>query len=62
MKASSLNIDTRGYRDLIRILDTVKNDTWQLFEDMNKYNKYSQKVREDFIKGVHKIHDKLKSR
>ena len=62
MKLFDVKMDTRSYRDLIRILDTVKNDTWQLFEDMNKYNKYSKKIREDFVKGVHKIDSKLKSK
>lgn len=60
MKASALEIDTRGYRDLIRILDTVKNDTWQLFEDMNRYNKYAKRIRNDFIKSVAKVDNKLK--
>lgn len=62
MKASSLQIDTKGYRDLIRILDTVKNDTWQLFEDMNRYNKYTKKIRTDFIKSVAKVDNKLESK
>lgn len=60
MKASALEIDTRGYRDLIRILDTVKNDTWQLFEDMSKYNKYAKKIRGKFIKSIHKVDYKVK--
>tara|TARA_B100001971_G_scaffold25356_1_gene19862 strand:+ start:3238 stop:3966 length:729 start_codon:yes stop_codon:yes gene_type:complete len=53
--ATDLDIDTEGHRRLISILDTVKNDTGQLFEDMNSYNKNSKKVREDFIKSLNKI-------
>jgi len=53
--AADLDIDTEGHRRLISILDTVKNDTGQLFEDMNRYNKNSKKVREDFIKSLNKI-------
>ena len=59
MKASSLLIDTRGYRDLIRILDTVQNDTWQLFGDMNKYNKYSADVRKNLIKSLNNVEKRL---
>ena len=59
MKASNVNIDTRGYRDLMRILNTVKNDVWQLFEDMNHYNKYSKKVRGKFVKSMSRINRKL---
>lgn len=57
--ATKLNIDTEGYKRLMHILDTVKNDTQQLFEDMNKYNKYSKKIREDFIKSLNKIDREL---
>ena len=60
MKASNLKIDTKSYRDLIKILDTVRNDTWQLFEDMNKFNKYAKGVRTDFIRSIQKIDKKVK--
>ncbi|HLC60305.1 MAG TPA: prephenate dehydrogenase/arogenate dehydrogenase family protein [Candidatus Nanoarchaeia archaeon] len=60
MKASALEIDTRGYRDLIRILDTVKNDTWQLFEDMNKFNKYSKNIKKKFVRSLTNVDNRLK--
>jgi len=60
MKAPALEIDTRGYRDLIRIFDTVKNDTWQLFEDMNKYNKYSADARKNFVNSLKNVEKKLR--
>ena len=56
---SDMEIDTKSYRDLLRILDTVKNDTWQLFEDMNKFNKYSKGVRKDLIKSLSNVEKKL---
>lgn len=59
LKMSSLNIDTRGYKNLMQVLDTVKNDTWQLFQDMNNYNKYSKKIRQDFIKSTIEINGRL---
>lgn len=60
IKASALEIDTSGYRDLINILDTVKNDTWQLFEDMNKFNKYSEEVRRKFAESLSNVGKRLK--
>ena len=36
-------IDTEGYKRLLHILEVVENDTWQLFEDMNRYNPYKEK-------------------
>ena len=56
---SDMEIDTKSYRDLLRILDTVKNDTWQLFEDMNKFNNYSKGVRKDLIKSLSNVEKKL---
>lgn len=59
MKMSGLAIDTRGYKNLMQVLDTVRNDTWQLFRDMNSCNKYSKKVRHDFIKSAIRINEML---
>ncbi|MEK6947168.1 MAG: prephenate dehydrogenase/arogenate dehydrogenase family protein, partial [Nanoarchaeota archaeon] len=59
MEVSDMEIDTRSYRDLLRILDTVKNDTWQLFEDMNKFNRYSKGVRKDLIRSLSNVEEKL---
>jgi prephenate dehydrogenase len=52
-------IETLGYQRLLKILSTVKNDTWQLFEDMNKYNKYSQQVRDEFMSSLAGINDRV---
>jgi len=57
--ANNLEIDSEGYKRLIRILETVRNDSEQLFKDMNNYNKYSKKVRDDFIKSLNKINLRL---
>jgi prephenate dehydrogenase len=53
-------IDTEGYKRLLRILDVVENDTWQLFEDMNRYNSYAQNARQAFITAMNEIDGKLK--
>jgi len=52
-------IETLGYQRLLKILGTVKNDTWQLFEDMNKFNKYSQQVREEFMNSLGEINSRV---
>jgi prephenate dehydrogenase len=58
--AKDLAIDTKGYRRLMRILSTVENDTWQLFLDMNRYNRFAQKSREDFLTALIKLDRKVK--
>lgn len=57
--AQPLEIDTKGYRRLMKILETVENDTWQLFEDMNKYNPFAKETREEFIQSLTTIHNKV---
>ncbi len=57
--AKNLDIDTEGYKRLMNILEMVKNDTEQLFKDMNRYNKYSKEIRKGFMKSLNKINKRL---
>ena len=57
--ATERDIDTQGYKRIMEIVNTVKNDTWQLFEDMNRYNKYSKKMRRDFIAALNRVNRRL---
>jgi len=57
--ARPMNIDTEGYQRLLHTLETVENDTWQLFEDMHRYNPYAQEVREAFLSAAQQIHEGL---
>jgi prephenate dehydrogenase len=59
IKAKNLDIDTEGYKRLMKILEVVKNDTLQLFYDMNHYNKYSTAIRRKFINSLEKINARL---
>jgi len=59
MKATSLSIDTKGYKRLMKILETVENDSYQLFLDMNKHNKYSKEIRDSFFSSLRKIEKTL---
>lgn len=57
--APPLDIDTEGYKRLLHILGVVRNDTWQLFEDMHHYNPYAGEKRQAFIKAMARINDRL---
>lgn len=59
--AKDIEIDTKGYRRLMKILETVVNDSWQLFEDMNHYNRFAKDMREGFIKSLSAIDQKVQS-
>lgn len=60
-EAKSLDIDTKGYRRLMKILETVENDSWQLFEDMNRYNPYAEETRREFINSLSTIDEKVRT-
>lgn len=57
--ADHLELDTEGYRRLMRILQTVQNDSWELFEDMNKYNAFARRARVKFLKSLREIDRKV---
>ena len=57
--ASPLDIDTEGYQRLLRILEVVERDTWQLFQDMHQYNPYAKEKRAEFIQVMADINSKL---
>jgi prephenate dehydrogenase len=57
--ARDMDIDTEGYKRLMHILGVVSHDTWQLFEDMHRYNPYAKQKREAFIAAMTDIHERL---
>jgi prephenate dehydrogenase len=52
--AKTTGVDTEGYKRLLRILETVQNDSWQLFEDMNRFNDFAAPMRRRFIAALKK--------
>lgn len=60
LEASPLEIDTKGYRRMMKILLTVENDSWQLFEDMYNYNPFAEETRHDFLAAVDRVVERLK--
>jgi prephenate dehydrogenase len=59
MEAKNLLIDTKGYQRLMKILETVENDSYQLFLDMNKHNKFAKVARGKFLSALQKIEGEL---
>lgn len=53
---------TRGYERLRLVNETVVNDSWQLFYDMQKYNPYAKIVRQKFIKSLLEIEEDITKR
>ena len=57
--AEDLLIDTEGYKRLRHILEVVENDTWQLFEDMHRFNPFAAGTRRDFMASMQAIEKHL---
>lgn len=57
--ARPLEVDTEGYKRLLGIMGFVVNDSWQLFMDMQHYNRYAPKVRADFMEALLKVESKI---
>lgn len=57
--AAPMPIDTEGYQRLLYTLETVEHDTWQLFEDMHRYNPFARQARESFLTAARDIHHGL---
>jgi prephenate dehydrogenase len=57
--AAHLDIDSEGYMRLLHILDVVEHDTWQLFNDMHRFNPYAKEKRAAFMQAMQKINAKL---
>ena len=52
-------ITTLGFKQLLKACKTVTNDTWQLFCDMQNYNRFSKLTRKKFLKIALKIDKQL---
>ena len=50
--AKPTGVDTEGYKRLLRILETVQNDSWQLFEDMNRFNAFAAPMRRRLLAAM----------
>lgn len=52
---------TPGYERLIKIVDVVKNDTWELFYDLQTHNRFARQVRHKLITSLKTIDRNLRS-
>jgi prephenate dehydrogenase len=52
-------ISTLGFDRLLAVNETVSNDTWELFLDMQVFNPYSKKIRQKFIDSLDNLHKRI---
>lgn len=59
--ARPTGIDTEGYKRLLRILQTVQNDSAQLFRDMNRYNAFAPAMRRRFLAALRRVDKRVRA-
>lgn len=58
--ARPTGIDTEGYKRLLRILQTVQNDSAQLFRDMNRFNAFAPMMRRRFLAALRRVDQRVR--
>lgn len=59
MKIKKMPISTMGYERLLQVSENVTNDSMELFRDMQKFNPYAKKEREELLKALRQIDEKF---
>ncbi len=62
MKIDQQEISSLGYERLLSVNETVNNDTWQLFWDMQKYNPETKRIRKQLIQEMINLNKKIENR
>jgi prephenate dehydrogenase len=53
------NIATQDYRNLINLMEKINQDTWELYEDMHRYNPYTVEMRTLLLESMQQMKEKL---
>ena len=48
-------IDTEGYKALHKLVNQTCNDTWELFEDIQNFNPFTEKMISELNESFEKI-------
>ena len=52
-------IDTKGFRDLLDLVDQTCNDTWDLYNDLQSYNPYTKQMINKLKTATNKLDKRL---
>ena len=52
-------VATRDYRNLIELMKKINRDTWELYEDMHRYNPYTVEMRNLLFESMVQMKEKL---
>jgi len=61
MNIKNTAVNSKGFAQLLKVQGYVVNDTFQLFKDMQNFNPYAKKMREQFHRALAEIEKELAS-
>lgn len=61
MKLAKQEITTMGFERLLAVNETVANDTWQLFLDMQFYNPYAEGARKALMSALEAVEGQIRA-
>ncbi len=59
LKIPDLDTSTFSYQHLLDLKELLKDDSWELFESIQKYNPHTESVRADFLSTLESLEKKL---
>lgn len=59
LKVGPQTISTLGFERLLKVNETVENDTLELFHDMHRFNPFAEGIRADYLKALQNIDSDL---
>ncbi|MBI3951979.1 MAG: prephenate dehydrogenase/arogenate dehydrogenase family protein [Acidobacteria bacterium] len=48
-------ISTRGFEDILGVIEQTNHDTWELFHDLQHYNPYTRQMRDELVRAFNTI-------
>jgi prephenate dehydrogenase len=55
LELDKIQIKTKGFERLLELKGNVTHDSWQLFEDMQKFNPYAKEARKALTKALSRL-------
>lgn len=53
------DIITKGFEDILGVIEQTNHDTWELFRDLQHYNPYTPQMRDDLVRAFNTVMVKL---
>ena len=56
----STEINTLGFNELLCVIEQTCNDSWDLFQDLQIYNPYTNEMIDNFVASIANVYKQVK--